>query len=50
MDWIEQLTDLDPDAGTGSLEVLIATAVVVVVVGFVMRRRMRRSDQETAKR
>ena len=50
MDWIEQLTGLDPDKGTGSLEVLIATAIVVVVVGFVLRRRMRRTDKEAAQR
>jgi hypothetical protein len=50
MDWIEQLTGLDPDKGTGSLEVLIATAIVVVVVGFVMRRRMRRTDKEATQR
>jgi len=48
MDWIEQLTGLDPDKGTGSLEVLIATAIVVVIVGLVARRRAR-SEKETAK-
>jgi hypothetical protein len=50
MNWIEQLTGLDPDMGTGSLEVLIATAIVIVIVGFVMRRRMHRGDQEAAQR
>jgi len=43
MDWIEQLFGIDPDMGSGSLEMLIAGAVVLVVVG-VVAARARRSD------
>lgn len=39
MDWIEQLFGIDPDFGSGSLEMLIAGAIVVVVVGAMVARR-----------
>ena len=39
MDWIEQLFGIDPDFGSGSLELLIAGAIVVVVVGAAIARR-----------
>ena len=39
MDWIEQIFGIDPDMGSGSLEILIAGAVVLIVVGIVMQRR-----------
>jgi hypothetical protein len=40
MDWIEQVFGIDPDMGSGALEILIAGAVVLIVVGIlVMRRR-----------
>ena len=43
MDWIEQVFGIDPDFGSGSLEILIAGAAVLIVVGFVAYVR-RRSD------
>ena len=33
MDWIEELFGISPDAGTGTLEALIAGAVVAVILG-----------------
>lgn len=44
MDWIEQLFGIEPDLGTGSLEVLIAGAVVLVIVGVFARRRTARRE------
>jgi len=43
MDWIEQTFGVDPDFGSGSLEILIAGAVALIVVGLVLYVR-RRSD------
>ena len=43
MDWIEQVFGIDPDMGSGALEILIAGAVVIVMVGFALYVR-RRSD------
>lgn len=49
MDWIEQLFGIDPDMGSGSLELLIAGAVVVVVAGVVATRmRKTRSDEKVS--
>jgi hypothetical protein len=39
VDWIEQLFGIDPDMASGSLEILIAGAVVLIVVGIVVARR-----------
>jgi hypothetical protein len=45
VDWIEQISGIDPDFGSGALEMLIAGAVVLIVVGFVLaRRRASRRD------
>jgi hypothetical protein len=39
VDWIEQLFGIDPDMASGSLEILIAGAVVLIAVGIVAARR-----------
>ena len=46
MNWIEQLFGIDPDLGSGALEVLIAGAVVSVVAGLVFRVRASRRDEQ----
>jgi len=43
MDWIEQLFGIEPDFGSGSLEMLIVGAVIVAIAGVVISRR-RESD------
>lgn len=49
MDWIEQIFGIDPDMGSGSLELLIAGAVVFVVVGFIYSRWSTRRQEKTAR-
>jgi hypothetical protein len=45
VDWIEQVFGIDPDFGSGALEMLIAGAVVLIVVGLLLwRRRASRGD------
>jgi hypothetical protein len=39
VDWIEEIFGIDPDMGSGALEILIMGAIVIVVVGIVMQRR-----------
>ena len=46
MDWIEQLFGIEPDMGSGSLEILIAGAVVLVVVGALVALRRRGASEE----
>ncbi len=41
MDWIEELFGISPDAGTGTLEALIAGAVVAVLLGVILAWRAR---------
>ena len=41
MDWIEGLFGISPDAGSGTLEALIAGAVVAVILGVIFRVRAR---------
>jgi hypothetical protein len=43
VDWIEELFGISPDAGTGTLEALIAGAVVAVILGVILAVRARRS-------
>ena len=47
MEWIEQLFGIDPDMGSGALEILIAGAIVLIVVGVLVVRR--RSDDSREK-
>jgi hypothetical protein len=44
VDWIEQLFGIDPDFGSGALEMLIAGAVVLLVGLVLARRRASRRD------
>ena len=46
MDWIEQIFGIDPDMGSGALEILIAGAVVLIVVGIVVMRSRRADARE----
>ena len=39
MDWIEELFGLSPDAGSGTLEALIAGAVAAVILGVIFAVR-----------
>ena len=43
MDWIEELFGISPDAGNGTLEALIAGAVVAVILGVIFAVRARGS-------
>lgn len=41
MDWIEEIFGISPDAGSGTLEALIAGAVVAVMLGVIFAVRAR---------
>ena len=49
MDWIEQVFGIDPDMGSGSLELLIAGAVVLVVAGVIASRWPKRAQEKQAR-
>jgi len=50
VDWIEELFGISPDAGTGTLEALIAGAVVAVILGVVFTLRSRTAPQTERRR
>ena len=49
MDWIEQIFGIDPDMGSGSLELLIAGAVVLVVAGVIASRWSKKAQETQAR-
>jgi hypothetical protein len=49
VDWIEELFGISPDAGSGTLEALIAGAVVALILGVMFATRTR-SVRPTEKR
>ncbi len=50
VDWIEELFGISPDAGSGTLEALIAGAVVAVILGVVLSRRARSARTSVTRR
>ena len=50
MDWIEELFGISPDAGNGTLEALIAGAVVAVILGVIFAVRSRSSKVSEKRR
>jgi len=50
MDWIEELFGISPDAGTGTLEALIAGAVVALMLGVVFAVRTRSASASEKRR
>jgi hypothetical protein len=50
VDWIEDLFGISPDGGTGTLEALIAGAVVAVILGLIFAVRARGSKVSEKRR
>jgi len=50
LDWIEQLFGISPDAGSGTLEALIAGAIVAVALGVALSVVRARRAAATEKR
>jgi hypothetical protein len=46
VDWIEQVFGIEPDMGSGSLEILILGAIVLIAVGVIVTRRRTADDRE----
>lgn len=43
MDWIERIFGIDPDGGNGTLELLIAVALIVAILAIASRLYSNRS-------
>jgi hypothetical protein len=50
VDWIEELFGISPDAGTGTLEALMAGAVVAVILGVIFAVRARKTRMSEKRR
>ena len=50
MDWIEELFGISPDAGSGTLEAMIAASLVLVLLGVALGIRARVVHRERAGR
>ena len=50
MDWIEELFGISPDAGTGTLEALIAGAILAVILGIIFAVRARNARGSVKRR
>ena len=50
MDWIEKIFGISPDAGSGTLEALIAGAVVAVILGMIFAVRARETRPSEKRR
>ena len=46
VDWIERIFGVEPDMGSGALEILIVGAIVLIVAGVVVTRRRTAEDRE----
>lgn len=49
MDWIEQLTGLNPDSGNGTLEALYFVVLAAIIVMIVFRVRVSRAQRRDRK-
>jgi len=50
VDWIEELFGLSPDAGSGTLEAVIAGALVAVILGVIFTVRARNARPSEKRR